>query len=736
MNVINMVKSECIAIALEYGHEYVTYEHLILHLLDHEEASETMSMFDVPLEELQSKTLDNLAKYQPTIDSEENIKMGLDINRVFEASVIMRGSSMNVTIADIVYHTIDIARQDMEDGSSHSLIAGLVDLEQLENSMHKYITGGNAGIVMADPSENNETQEDTFTNGGKTNEKMFTTLDANNEKLISHQGAVKLALHTLGQSSNALAVLVGENFSGKSSVIQEIVNRANDESSDIPISGLKFISLNINRAMMSVSHDAGAHINTSVKAAEREGAILVIDDIHNLASSMYEQNIGTLLQRAARSGIKIICTTNSSGFAKIFEKNDVSDSVSKISLKEPSEDEAAILLEREIDNNKIIYALEFEENLSQRCVEMTKDHFRGSILMNGYKILNRAVSIALNSGSKSVDTKLLEDAVCEIKGITKDGLDLTANQIVMGLGDRMKENVFGQNEAIDKIAKAVRTSMMGFKENPNRPNACMMMLGSTGTGKTETAIQMSKELGKELIRLDMSEYQESHTVSKLLGAPAGYAGHNDGDGFLYEKINKNPDAIVLFDEIEKAHPNIFRLLLGAMDHGVLTTSTNKQISFKDTFLLFTSNIGVVSSESGGFGLFASDESSVEIDKGAYEKTFASEFRNRIDVLIEFQTLNEDIALMIVDKVTNRVALSLKKSQNINLNVDESASRLLVSKSYSLTDGARAISRGFQSHISSLVIDKLTDLDADGHKKTPPSNVDVSAHDGEFFVTLR
>ncbi|MDK9790625.1 AAA family ATPase [Vibrio sp. D431a] len=737
---MNDIKNKSIEIARSYGHQYVLLDHLMLVLLDDDECCTTLEQFDVDVAKLKEGTIAAL-KSLHSQEVKELPQLSINVKRVLANCTLMRGSAISVTIADVLSSVFDVIAQDIEDGDSNFVICDIVeDVFALNNGLVKWVTGGQAGFEKADEEEPQKTQDNSssnaFTDGSKT-EKLFTQLQANNETLVSHKNSINLILHTLGQNTDALCVIVGDNFSGKTSVIQEIVNQANDEALDLPISGLKFLTMNINRAMMSVTSDAGRNINSAIKAAEREGAILVIDDLNNLVSQMYEQNIGVLLQRAARKGVKILCSIDPNGYSKVFESLE-SDSVSKVILKEPSHEEICFLVERELSDQTMIYGITYEEDLPKKCVSIAKGHFHGNLLAATYRILNRATSIAVGSSAKEVETKHIEDAVCEIKGISRSDLDLTTNQIVMGLADRLKKNIYGQDESIDKLSRIVRTSKMGFKENEAKPNACVMMMGTTGTGKTETATQMAKELGVELVRLDMSEYQESHTISKLLGAPAGYIGHNDGDGILYEHISKKPDAVVLFDEIEKAHPAIFRLLLGAMDYGILTTNTNKQVVFKDTFIMFTTNIGVETIQNGGMQIDAPERSeSVSINQSEYKRFFSSEFRNRIDLLLTFNTLNKDIALKIADKVTKRVAASLKKLQNIELIVEESAAKLLVDHHFNNVDGARTISRGFQNDISNLVIDELI-LAEDENKKTKGNamRVIVSATNNSYNVELQ
>lgn len=716
---LNDVKHRCIEIARSYGHKYVIFNHLMLFLTEDDETSAILELFHVPVEELRKLTLEELDKCE-SFELDTAPAFSLDMKRTFSTCLEIRGSAVGVSLADVVAAAIEHVRTDEDIAKEDYPITKLVDdIDALSLGLMQMVNGGQAGIEKDESTETSDAAN-SFTDGSKSAEKMFSTLHANNDELVSHKNSVSLILHALGQTTDSLCVIVGEDFSGKSSVIQEVINRATDDDLELPISGLKFIGMNINRALLSGSYDNSRAINSAIKVAEREGSVLVIDDLHSLLSNAFESNVGTILLRAARNGVKIICSTDPSGYSKVFESLPSSENVSKVVLKEPTADEITQLITREIDEQTIVFGMSYDESLPNTCVSITRDHFHGNLLANTFRVLNRATSIAVSSRGSSITKEHLEKAVCEIKGISRDDLDLTTNQIVMGLAERLKKNVYGQDESIDKISRIVRTSKMGFKENEARPNASIMMLGSTGTGKTETATQMAKELGVELIRLDMSEYQESHTVSKLLGAPAGYAGYNDGDGFLYDRLSKNPDAIVLFDEIEKAHPNIYRLLLGAMDHGIMTTSTNKKIVFKDTFLIFTSNIGVESSQNGNFGLASDGKSNeVSISLPAYKNFFSAEFRNRIDLLLTFNTLNEEVAIKVVDKVAKRVADALKRSQGMELILEKPASKLLVKNHFSLTDGARTISRGFQTDISNLVIDKLIENEQD--KKSSQGN---------------
>ena len=273
---------------------------------------------------------------------------------------------------------------------------------------------------------------------------------------------------------------------------------------------------------------------------------------------------------------------------------------------------------------------------------------------------------------------------------------------------------------------------MGFKEDENKSNGVFIFLGSTGVGKTELAYQAGKALGVEVIRLDMAEYQEAHTVSKLLGSPPGYIGYGDGDGALYDKLSKNPDAFVIFDEIEKAHPSISKLLLGALDHGILTTSSNKEVNFRNAFIVFTSNVGVVTKSGGVFGFSSNnDDTIVEFSRDAYESAFSPEFRNRIDYEVEFNTLNEDAAIKVAEKCARKVADSILKNRGIWLTVNEKACQLLAKRHYSLANGARQISRGFRSDISINLMKSITDFI--NQHNTTPKTLKVSTRNDKFVI---
>lgn len=729
--IFNEVMDKSRDLAKERGHHYVLIDHL-LHVLvnQYEEAevilSETIKKFDI--DTLKSRLEERLNSFAKA----ENVDVvfdGSDITRIIELVVTNCQSRFSATIADIIYATVSIIYEDKRDDAHYeNVLLEFVTADELEKQIFAFVSGG-----KVENDDSDEEAEEIEHQASRQESQLLKPIEHNHGfKMVGREKELDKLIHTMGLDTGAFAVVVADNLDGKTSIIQEFVNRINSDECLSHLKGLNVVKANPIR-LAGIEHHR-QNVQAAILIAKRENKILVIEDCHTFSRSMSEHDMAATIANATKDGLKVICTTHSSAYSRIFEKKNVSNSVTKIQLGDLSKEHSVEVLNAEITRLEEKYQIQFEDGFTNTTFEAVKNQLKGSSLSNALLVVYRSASICTNSNRDVVTVDDIKLALSEIRNLPVEDLSLTDNVKVMTIGDKIRENLFGQDEAIDKVVESIQVSKMGFKEDENRPNGVFIFLGSTGVGKTELAYQAAHAMGVEVIRLDMAEYQESHTVSKLLGSPPGYVGYQDGDGALYEKLSKNPDAVVVFDEIEKAHPSITKLLLGALDYGILTTSSNKEVNFRNAFVIFTSNIGVVTKSGGnfGFGTNSDDDSDVvEFSRETYESTFAPEFRNRIDYEIEFKTLTQEAAVKVAEKSAKKVAASILKSRGIKLTVNEKACELLTKRHYSLKNGARQISRGFRSDISMNLMKAIAN-----HVKehgTDPKAIKVSTKKDEFVI---
>ncbi|WP_210498358.1 AAA family ATPase [Vibrio crassostreae] len=738
--IFDEVLSRSRELAKDKKHSIVLVEH-VLHVLvnQYDESEEILNNvipnFDInKFKTRLDERLDSLTQNNKKGDEPRD---GIDITRITHVVINSRASRYAVGIVDFIYGIASITYEDKKDDTTFTnVLLELTDADQLEKQLYAFANGGKVDNVDTLDDEANgveSTHADASTR--RQEAQLLKTLEKNDDfTLIGRDDELKRLVHTMNQDQNAFSVVVADSFEGKTALIQAFVNYVGSDGASESIKDKKIIRTNAMRLAVYEQHRI--NIQTAILAAKREKAILVIEDCHVFARNMADMDITATLVNAARDGMKIICTTQTSGFSRAFEKKNTVNTYTKIALNDAREKNTVAIIEKEVSRLEDVYNVSFEEGFGKHVVKLVKEHLKGIVQQNAFHVLQRATSIATAKNDDVVSVNLINEAIGEIKNVKIEDLSLTENDKIMQIEGRILKNIYGQDKAVSKVVEAIQVSKMGFKEDKNKPNGIFMMLGSTGVGKTELTTRAAEEMGVELIRLDMSEYQESHTVSKLLGAPAGYAGYHDGDGALHDKLLKNPDAFVLFDEIEKAHPAIAKLLLGAMDNGILTTSTNKEVNFRDSFIFFTSNVGIETKAGGNFGLGTNttDDGSadiVEFSRETYESRFSAEFRNRIDYEIEFDTLNESAAIKVAAKCAEKVAKNIMDNRGVKLAVDEKALKLLVKNHFSVANGARQISRGFRSDISVKVLNKIKEHVV--KKSAEPKTIKVSTNkDGSEY----
>ncbi|MEC9383999.1 MAG: AAA family ATPase, partial [SAR324 cluster bacterium] len=458
--------------------------------------------------------------------------------------------------------------------------------------------------------------------------------------------------------------------------------------------------------------DFEQRIKAVLKALEkRPGSILFIDEIHTIigagATSGGSMDVSNLLKPALAKGeIRCIGSTTFDEYKKIFEKDRaLSRRFQKIDILEPTLAETIKILKGLKSRYENHHQLRYTSGSLKIAAELSEKYINERYLPDkAIDVIDEAGSmVRMRSGTKrkTVGVPDIEKVVAGMARVPIERMNSTDKDKLRDLEKELKMQVFGQDEAIGILVQSIKRSRAGL-HHPEHPIGSFLFTGPTGVGKTELAKQLAFIMGISFERFDMSEYMEKHTVSRLIGAPPGYVGFDQG-GLLTDAVRKNPHCVILLDEIEKAHPDIFNILLQVMDHATLTDNNGREADFRNVVLVMTSNVGAKEMSSGtiGFG----ENSPKAPSKKAIEKVFSPEFRNRLDNTISFAGLQEEVVLMVVEKMLVELEVKLQH-QKVIINVTEAAKTWLAKKGYDPVFGARPMGRTIQREIETVLADEV------------------------------
>ncbi|MDY7095129.1 MAG: AAA family ATPase, partial [Acidobacteriota bacterium] len=531
------------------------------------------------------------------------------------------------------------------------------------------------------------------------------------DPLIGRQGEIGRTLHILARRRKNNPIYVGDPGVGKTALVEGLALRLADGDVPEALQEASLYRLDLG-ALLAGTRYRGDFENRlkGVLGAleEKDQPILFIDEIHTLigagAAGNSAMDASNLLKPALQSGgLRVIGATTWSEYRQTFERDRaLARRFQKVEVTEPSIEETVKILQglrkRYEEHHQVRYtkpALEASAKLAARFLRDRRLPDKAIDLMDE---AGAAVRLA---GRRRVGVEQVESVLATMAQIPPRRVKGDDRERLRGLEKELKQVVFGQDEAIDRLASAIKVARAGLRA-PEKPVGCFLLTGPTGVGKTEVARQLSTALGIAFLRFDMSEYMERHSVSRLVGAPPGYVGFDQG-GLLTEAVSKNPYAVLLMDEIEKAHPDVFNMLLQVMDHGTLTDTNGKQADFRHVILLMTSNVGAreLSTRLMGF----EDRLASGADGQAYERAFSPEFRNRLDARIPFQSLSEDVMLLIVDKLIDELRAQLAP-QRVEVAMTPAARAWLAQRGYEPTMGARPLARVIDEEIKRPLTESL------------------------------
>ena len=717
-------------------HEFMTVEHLLLALVDNSSAANVLMRCGADLDTLRRELTEFVEQTTPLIpdeDRERETEPTLGFQRVLQRAVFHVQSSgknevtgANVLVAifseqesQAVYFLKkqNITRIDIVNYITHGIpkVAG-------ESST----PGGESGF------EQNQEEQGGPAGGEATPLESFAT-NLNEEAkagridpLVGRAVELERVAQILARRRKNNPLLVGESGVGKTAIAEGLAKRIVDRQVPEVLADGVVYSLDLGSLLAGTKYRGDFEKRFKGLLAElrsKKDAILFIDEIHTIigagAASGGVMDASNLLKPLLNSGeIRVVGSTTFQEYRGIFDKDRaLSRRFQKVDVNEPSVIETIEILKGLKSRYEEHYELRYSNKALKAAAELSERFITDRFLPD------KAIDVIDEAGAfqrlqpatkrrKLIGVGDVEAIVAKIARIPPRSVSSSDKESLRKLNDNLKMVVFGQDIAIDALANAIKMSRAGLKEG-EKPIGSFLFAGPTGVGKTELCRQLARTLGLELIRFDMSEYMERHTVSRLIGAPPGYVGFDQG-GLLTDAVTKHPHSVILLDEIEKAHPEVFNLLLQVMDHGTLTDNNGRKADFRSTALIMTTNAGAEIMSARSIGFSEQDNSSDGLE--AVRKMFTPEFRNRIDAIIQFKPLPPEVVMTVVDKFLTELQAQLD-DRRVTLDVDEGARRWLVAKGYDEKMGARPLARLIQEHIKKPLADMILFGDLEGAQGT-------------------
>ena len=711
-----------LAHATERRHEYVTLEHLLLALLDDPDALAVLRGCNVDLDRLRGELLDFLDAEQASIAilNSGDPKPTAGFQRVIQRAVIHVQSSGREEV-----NGANVLVALFPERESHAVYY-LQSQDMTRLDAVNYISHGVAkSSARPDPRAVNGADADA--QGEKVVRKGAEALEAYcvnlNEKakagkidpLIGRDKEIERTIQVLCRRNKNNPLYVGDPGVGKTAIAEGLARRIVQREVPEVLLDATIFALDMGTLLAGTRYrgDFEERLKSVIKALEETpGAIMFIDEIHTVigagATSGGSMDASNILKPSLQSGnLRCMGSTTYKEYRNHFEKDRaLVRRFQKIDIYEPSID----------DTIKILHGLKpyFEKH---HKVRYTNEALKAAVdlaarYINDRKLPDKAIDVIDEVGAsrmllpepkrrKTVTVKDVETVIATLARIPPKSVSTDDRTVLRNLEADLKAMVFGQDKAIDALASAIKLARAGLRE-PEKPIGSYLFSGPTGVGKTEVARQLAKTLGVELVRFDMSEYMERHSISRLIGAPPGYVGFDQG-GLLTDAIDQQPHAVLLLDEIEKAHPDLFNILLQVMDHGKLTDHNGKSVDFRNVILIMTTNAGASDLARAAIGF--EREAREGDDKEAIERLFTPEFRNRLDATIAFAALAPEVVGKVVDKFILQLEAQLG-DRNVIIELTDSAREWLARKGYDKTYGARPLARVIQEHIKKPLAEEL------------------------------
>ncbi len=706
-------------------HELATLEHLLLALIDEPDAARVMQACSVDLGELRENLMtyieEELSTLITDVDGSEAVPTAA-FQRVIQRAAIHVQSSgrtevtgANVLVAIFAERESNAAfflqEQDMTRYDAVNYIAhGVAKDPGFGES--RPITGAEE-IEAETGGEQGEAKESAL-------DKYCVDLNAkaregNVDPLIGRDQEVERCIQVLCRRRKNNPLLVGDPGVGKTAIAEGLARKIVAGETPAVLAGATIYSLDMGALLAGTRYrgDFEERLKAVVSELEdHDDAVLFIDEIHTVigagATSGGAMDASNLLKPALQGGkLRCMGSTTYKEFRQHFEKDRaLSRRFQKIDVIEPTVDDAVKILKGLKPYFEKHHDVRYTADAIKTAVELSARY------INDHKLPDKAIDVIDEAGAaqhlvaeskrrKTIGVKEIEDVVAKIARIPPKNVSKDDTVLLKDLETSLKRVVFGQDKAIDALALAIKLSRAGLRE-PEKPIGNYLFAGPTGVGKTEVARQLADILGVELLRFDMSEYMEKHAVSRLIGAPPGYVGFDQG-GMLTDGVDQHPHCVLLLDEIEKAHPDVYNILLQVMDHGKLTDHNGRTVDFRNVVLILTTNAGAAEQAKAAIG-FNRDRREGE-DTAAIERVFTPEFRNRLDAVISFSALPKEVIMQVVEKFVLQLEAQLM-DRNVHIELTPKAAEWIAERGYDDKMGARPLARVIQEHIKKPLAEEL------------------------------
>ncbi|CAM3116997.1 ATP-dependent Clp protease ATP-binding subunit ClpA [Paracoccus nototheniae] len=718
---------QALALANEHRHELATLEHLLLALTEEPEAVKVMRACNVELEELR-KTLvdfieDDLSTLITDVEGSEAVPTAA-FQRVIQRAAIHVQSSgrqevtgANVLVAIFAERESNAAfflqELDMTRYDAVNFIAHGVAKNPSFNEPRKVV--GSEEPVEQKQAEAAQEAKDESALGKYCVDLNVKSRKGDVDPLIGREPEVERAIQVLCRRRKNNPLLVGDPGVGKTAIAEGLALKITRGETPEVLAGATIFSLDMGSLLAGTRYrgDFEERLKAVVKELEAHpDAILFIDEIHTVigagATSGGAMDASNLLKPALAAGkLRCMGSTTYKEYRQHFEKDRaLARRFQKIDVNEPSVPDTIKILMGLKPHFEAHHDLRYTNDAIKSAVELASRY------INDRKLPDSAIDVIDEAGAaqhlvseskrrKTISPKEIEAVVAKIARIPPKNVSKNDAEVLRDLDAGLKRVVFGQDNAIDMLSSAIKLARAGLRE-PEKPIGNYLFAGPTGVGKTEVAKQLAASLGVELIRFDMSEYMEKHAVSRLIGAPPGYVGFDQG-GLLTDGIDQHPHSVLLLDEIEKAHPDVFNILLQIMDAGRLTDHNGRTVDFRNVILIMTSNAGASDAAKAAIG-FGRDRREGE-DTAAIERTFTPEFRNRLDAIISFAPLSRDVVVHVVEKFVLQLEAQLM-DRNVHIELTPEAANWLAEKGYDDRMGARPLGRVIQESIKKPLAEEL------------------------------
>ena len=712
---LEVTLNEAFKKAREQRHEFMTVEHLLVSLLSNTSASEAVRGCSGDIDSIRNELLLFLEQTTPLLpdtDEERETQPTLGFQRVLQRAVFhvqssgkneVNGANVLVAIfseqesqAAYFLKKSDISRLDIVNYISH----GIAKIDQDSNPNETQIPSGEEEPRTIDNFSTNLNEE---------------ALKGNIDPLIGRDSELERTLQVLSRRRKNNPLYVGEAGVGKTAIAEGLANLVISDKAPEFLHDATIYSLDMGALLAGTKYrgDFEKRFKALLKELEQDGnAILFIDEIHTIigagAASGGMLDASNLIKPLLSSGkLRCLGSTTYQEYQSIFEKDRaLARRFQKIDVIEPSVDDTTKILHGLKEKYEAHHGIRYSNKALRAAAQLSAKYINERFLPDkAIDVIDEAGArqqlVAASKRKKVISDSDIEHIVAKMARIPEKSVSSTEVDSLKTLDRNLKLVVFGQDHAIDELSSVIRLSRAGLGSE-NKPVGSFIFAGPTGVGKTEVTQQLAKVLGVELLRYDMSEYMEKHAVSRLIGAPPGYVGYEQG-GLLTDAVIKNPHAVVLLDEIEKAHGDVYNILLQVMDHGTLTDNNGRKADFRNIILVLTTNAGVAHTVKQSIGFKQQDSSLDAMEE--INKVFSPEFRNRLDNIVWFNHLGDEVIQQVVDKFIVELQVQLDE-KGVSLEISKDAKKWMASNGYDKAMGARPMARLIQEHLKKPLANEL------------------------------